>query len=548
MTSSTAFSEINDDGISENAKTTTRRRQRSEATRQTTTTTMPSSWWWNDRTNNIRSDGSSSSYRRYNDDDADDHNDHGSQAAARHGDARWQQVIRAIFMLALVATALSPFWFHTELLPLKDIRALQEENERSLASVQLFPSSSIRIKHFGRVKQQQQQQQPQSYNRTPLTWDEFLLKTPSELEVENYFQFNPPPANSQIGRLEPLWTCRNNVTPRHKKLVYLHMSRSASSTLRALFRGYAHYCNAGIAIVTQCVHLATPFMQGNDVWANGAYSSHVEEPCKLVTLMDRQGNDFPTNWSSTVSTQLLQEHEIDILTGHVPLGSDLYWTRQQQQQEEQQQQQYAADQHVDSQYVVFFRHPLHKFVSEVLVFNHSYCCETIDDSVASIRNIVSSQLLELGAYRDKFTRYLITPQQHQWLYSRGISLANVERRVNLTLSNLVNNNVLVGIVENMPASIQLLRYILDGDHQINQLFHFFSDSEKIDQSVNGGQMAISNQKTTAVVAAIRQNATLLEMVNEYLKYEYRIYKYALMIHKRQDEWLSSLQEIDRLKG
>jgi hypothetical protein len=423
--------------------------------------------------------------------------------------------------MALVATALSSCWFQTQLLPLRsDIRILQEEHT---------PSFDAILEKLGIVQQQ-------SYNRTPVPWDEFLLLPPTKLEIDNYFRFNPPPA-SQIGRLERLWTCRN--TTRDKKLIYLHMARSASSTLRAMLRGYAHYCSAGIAIVTQCVDLAIPFMKGNDAWANGAYSSHVEQPCKLITMTDRQGYDYPANYTSTVSTQLLQENEVDILTGHLPLGSDFYW--RQDDATATAGAEATSSNHVDdTQYVVFFRHPLYKFVSEVLMqHGSSQCCETVDDAMAWIRTIVSSQL-ELGVYHDKWTRYFITPQQNHWLYSRGVSLTN-ERRVNLTLSNLVHHKVLVGIVEDMTASLELVRFVLDGDYQIQQLFDFFSDTEKIDTAINNGLMATSSKRTNAVVAAIRQNATLLEMVNEYLQYEHRIYEYALVIHKRQTEWLSSHQ-------
>jgi hypothetical protein len=361
---------------------------------------------------------------------------------------------------------------------------------------------------------------PIARNRSRVARDEFMNKRLSEAEIASYFRFDPVPKDAT---LERMWTCSDNGTPkdgRSKKLVYLHVSRAAGMTVRTLFRAYADYCKAGLALVSHCLDLGLEYMQGYEYWANGKGSQRAGENCFMSYSVNRTGHQSPFG-PGPVNTAFLKE-SIDILAGKIPLGSDQYWMD-------------SRGEHVDVQYVVFVREPLQKFVSEVLYANRLRNL-TVNDAVELIGTYTASQR-SLGRYHEKYSGQFITPEQRHWATSHGV-LWSPDRRTNLTLANINNKNILVGVTEHMQQSVKLLEFVIDNEHEVPSLFKFFGSDERL---LVRGKLGTKNM-TEPVVQQIRNNATMLGLVMEYLKFEEIIYDYCLQLHDRQYQWFQEYQQ------
>lgn len=280
--------------------------------------------------------------------------------------------------------------------------------------------------------------------------------------------------------------------------------------MRTLFRAYADYCKAGLAVVAQCLDLGLEYMEGVDVWTNGKGSPRAGQVCTMSYSVSRSGKKED---GGMISTAFLEKN-VDMLAGYVSLGSNFYWKDN-------------RNERVDVQYVAFFREPLQKFVSEIL-FMYRDRNLTIDDAVALVNSTMVNDMA-IGNYHEKYSTYLITPEQKAWAETQRITWTP-GRRANLTLINLVNERVLVGITDFMPQSTELLEYILDGGHEVHNLFQFFGSNEVVKMAKAGAR-----NMTEPVVRAIRQDSALLAMLEEYLKFETRIYDYALLLHRLQYE-------------
>jgi len=385
---------------------------------------------------------------------------------------------------------------------------------------------------------------------SPLPRDEFVHKGATQQEIESFFRFDFNSSDASIGRgVEPMWNCStddgppdNNPRRNSKKLIFLHTWRSAGATVRALLRGYAYFCNAGIVTVSHCLDLGREYMEGGDPWTNSAKASgnvdRAGETCVLSSAANRTGHQF-TNRSS-VSTALLEEHDVDILAGHVPLGCHEFWRNPQDEGNGRRQRQ----QPVDVQYFVFLRDPLDKFVSSLLFArdrtNPNF---TVDQGVNLVAEAVRN-LTDEGLYHEKYSNLLITPEQKAWVQQERVVWTH-ERRVNLTLSNLVRENVLVGIVERFSESLAMIQSVIDGRNEATRLFEFFAAATTSDGNDGDGKSANrvlseyirSKNRTDTIVRRIKEDANLLQAVEEWLKYERQIYVWGKTIHQRQFEKL-----------
>lgn len=355
--------------------------------------------------------------------------------------------------------------------------------------------------------------------RTRLKRDEFIHKWASEKEIADFFHFEVP-SDKELGRVDPMWTCsdyRKNPRERQKKLIFVHMPRSAGATIRTLLRGYSHFCNAGMATVSHCVGLGLEYMEGSVVWRNGRASRWAGQNCYLSTTENRTGHSIV---GENISTALLEKYEIDILAGHIPLGCDEFWID-------------GSNAHVDAQYVVFLREPLHKYVSQLL-FEHREKNLSIDDALSLVNETVLNQT-RLGNYYEKSSNYLITPDQKAWAERERVSW-NAERRRNLTLSNIINKRVLIGLVERIPQSLEILQYVLDERQELPKLFEYFSSIEKL----NNITKLLSKSQADAVVSKILQDQSMMSILDEYLKFETQLYSWGVKIHEKQ---LESMRQV-----
>jgi hypothetical protein len=214
------------------------------------------------------------------------------------------------------------------------------------------------------------------------------------------------------------------------------------------------------------------------------------------------------------------KNEIDIVSGTVPYGCDESWQNKDGKQ-------------VEAQYVVLLRDPLTKYVSEFL-YEHRMKNLTVSESVPLIRRKIQEEAAN-GTYHNVYSKFLITPAQKSWMAFERVPWTN-ERKLNLSLSNMVNQNMIVTIMEKMPQSFVLLQYLLDGVREVPSIFQYFANMDKINEPLGINYM----NQTRGVLAALRSDEELMRVLRELLKYEQTIYDWGVRVHEAQLEHVMSL--------
>lgn len=333
------------------------------------------------------------------------------------------------------------------------------------------------------------------------------------------------------GKLEPLWQCRDQealLLGRQRKFVFVHVFKTAGSTLRELFYRYAQKCNAGFALVIHCSHVSLPSLEGPAMsWQTG----NGEKFCHLKkgTTRDREPFDTPQYY---MNTSFLNQH-VDLLAGHFPIGVDYFWKNNQ------------THNHFDVQYLVFFRDAIQKYVSAVLYNNQvhkdSKKFSTLDEAVPAIKQKVAEQR-EKGGYSNNgpYKSYLISPKQRQELQDGGIDLTP-EEEVQLIMSNLVGNRVLIGIVERMSESLEMLHYLLDGQRDVTELFEDFGMKDA-DGNMNRMKKNKSKLSSSAVVKELEKDEDFMVVMREFVKFDEQLYDFALDLHMQQYRWFQQWQK------
>jgi len=222
--------------------------------------------------------------------------------------------------------------------------------------------------------------------------------------------------------------------------------------------------------------------------------------------------------------------------------------------------------------VTFFREPVAKYVSGRL-YSNRHRNWNFDEAVAEIRRGIVRSAGEAAAadghmngtvlpterrkigYYNGYEKYLTTPaQKAQMRAEAGVKRnggdSRHERVAELIEANLVRYNVLVGVVERMADSLSLLQSVLDADRELTDLFRTMVHREKegsgsgrrngTSSSSGGGPPGplVENRSrlsTSAVIERLEADPGISQMLREVLKYEFRLYDFALRLHERQVE-------------
>ena len=354
--------------------------------------------------------------------------------------------------------------------------------------------------------------------------------------------------------LSPMWSCAAQEGQRsNHKLVFVHVFKTAGMTMRELFLRYAISCHAGIGLVSECSGLSkdsitsiTPpattttifsntstYNPNNQWWVNG-FGSKQGKPCLMKAINRIQDSARSFNSVKIESSMLSQ---LDILAGHLPLGVGAAWDWEEPIAKPSNSSSYSKPKH-NILYVTFFRQAATKFVSGIMYQkkdqNYSF-----DDIVDLIRKRVRGELAK-GKYREGYSAYLLTPHQKEQYYGRNFSLGDstVEDRTRQILRNLEQENVLVGIVERMSESLELLQFVIDQDSEQAPLFESYgmkhnhpgkNGEETVPAKVNNP----SKFSTASVVAELQQDPEFYSLLEEYVKYDAQVYTHALGLHKLQ---------------
>jgi hypothetical protein len=376
------------------------------------------------------------------------------------------------------------------------------------------------------------------------------LPSPSKTDNDESSNATTKSRVGSIPVLSPMWTCSCNTTTnddvnatttlviRQHKLVFVHAFKTAGMTLRELLLRYAVNCHVGIGMVSECSGLVVPGMDqqeqgtnnrtmtlGDDnVWLNG-YGSKKGQPCVMKAMNRNQQELALPKWR--IETQVVAA-ELDLLVGHVPLGvGRVAWAGQ-------------GNTGHGVQYLTFFRRAIDKFVSGIM-YQKKDKNYTFQDTLELIRKRVQGELKQ-HKYREGYSAYLLTPLQKEQFYGSNTNgnTSTIDDRTQKIIRNLEQQPILVGIVERMSESLQLLQFLID--HECEQTALFQSFGMKTDAGDNNKHNLShpdikknnpSKFSTLTIVAELERDADFWPLLREYVKYDDLIYQRALQLHMLQ---------------
>jgi len=310
-----------------------------------------------------------------------------------------------------------------------------------------------------------------------------------------------------IREIKPAYQC-GTAFPNRGKLVFVHVFKTAGSTMRQLFIDYAKKCSRSVIIVQGCSHASAESIRKGK-W----------KPCNLNYERSRSGKTFGRKNHVTAGSYM--ERNIDILAGHLRLGSTFALSNSSNNHAKLEQSQ-------DIQFVAFVRNPIDKVVSAMLYLHKgnsmSWYIKYLKKKVAKIHK---------GGYSDGYSKYLLTPLQMEQFSTEGGTKPNIETRTELILKNIVFYNVTIGVVERMSESLEILHYLMDSQHSraTRSIFKnpaHDNESKKI--------------TTSMVMKELEKDTNLYKKMIEYVKYDTKIVTFARQIHEKQFNFVKRMQK------
>lgn len=322
------------------------------------------------------------------------------------------------------------------------------------------------------------------------------------------------------------WTCghpnkaiADPLTHQQSFFAFVHIYKTAGSTLRSFFHAYAYVCHKGWMCLIGCVKVKSSSIQSQGEW----------EPCRVKNVMI--GGDNVMEEEGTEDRQYpsvnntVAKNNIDIIGGHFRIGTGDYVLEK------------KSDIH-PVRHIIFLRDPVDRFVSGILYERHRD-----NDNLAEIVDLIKGRVRGSRAandYWDKSSNYLLTPEQAEEFESYQSELLEVtptsgltpkgqfaKTRALLAIHNLARYNAIVGMTERMDESMEMLKHVLLA----------LASEEKIEQLeryTNGTKHNESNKVSTAsVVEELKKDTDFMPVFDEYVKYERMINDYAMNMHLMQ---------------
>lgn len=316
------------------------------------------------------------------------------------------------------------------------------------------------------------------------------------------------------------------ITNQRPFFAFVHVYKTAGSTVRDFFRKYATICKKSLAIVAKCEFI-------------GQAGANVEK-CRLIS-----SHNAPQSIDRVNST-ILHDH-YDILGGHFSFGmADNIFSNAAATPKAK------GDGAFQSQvrHMVFLRQPMTKFVSHVLYQQKQGNQEktsTVDETAEEIKKQVRS-LRENGEYMGSIGfprspdifKFLLTPEQHRTLEdSQQEEQRTLEEvlahKTQLAIDNLVRYNAIVGMTETFSQSMKIFEHamgqIVTSTREEEDLHDLFSQYTVEKVSKNGsGRNDIS---TGSVLKQLNKDDEFMKIFREFVIYEQIIVDFAMDMHQKQ---------------
>ena len=389
---------------------------------------------------------------------------------------------------------------------------------------------------------------------------------------------------------------------------FVHVYKSAGSTIRTFFRQYAEICHKSWMLLVSCKDHRNPSTHhSSSISIRALEAGKGEETywkgCKIKEMYIRPDDLISNN-------SMLSEDSIDIYGGHFRIGivgndnetafgnkgddTGSNNSAGQHSSIRQQSPRPSSSSTAVIRHIVFLRDPMARFVSGIL-YQHQRSAQfdgTLDGAVRRIKkNVRGSRKKQ--EYWIRSLNYLLTQSQASnfatmrkkimdvsniaTLEESMNSMAEIESRT--AIQNLVQYNVIVGMVERMDQSMTILRHVFVshtddnnrhhgsasaatsavttansqyGQNKIDELFNGFGgsssksgntpgggdvvDKEELESSKENIRMNASGQEgvtTELVLEELKKDTTFMPLFVEYVKYEQRIHDYAWEMHEMQ---------------
>ncbi|KAL7561720.1 hypothetical protein ACA910_010937 [Epithemia clementina (nom. ined.)] len=394
---------------------------------------------------------------------------------------------------------------------------------------EFFVSAAAASNDFERAATSARQQPQQHVGDSTLVPQTFTL-TPIHIPpVQPFWNCSNNSHGGAAGR--QVWNNNNNNNNNRKVLIFVHVFKTAGTTLREFWKEYGQHCQVGVASISSCSNVAVASLLHSNI--NGPPDSFWSDDQGLPCLLSLQESVFyhgPSQSFQTPNTtkqvrvnfDLLKNHiHANIWMGHFPIGLHEYYNSNGREGYDDDEAAFTAMNHsirdenrntktinnkddmIDTalipQYVTFFREPLHRYVSSVLYVNRNKnWTRDYDLAMAELQRRI--QTTEASAdkpqeYLVRYAPYLLTPQQKEELRQSNASspAAAAEQQVQLIQQNLIRYQVLIGIVEHMDDSMALIEYVVDGTYEFADGFARFRTNRWTN---NNNNSSIPNQHSS----------------------------------------------------
>ena len=366
-------------------------------------------------------------------------------------------------------------------------------------------------------------------------------------------------------------TTNNTMNDYRSKLIFVHIFKTAGSSFRMFLFGYAKLCHRK-SVTLLCTDIDADTLDpdtnitrsiGTSTTKNHKKHSYWKDTngkdCKIKNYID--GRRSSTYYKTTtmlgehnkINYDVLRETNLDILGGHLPLGLHENWFVNKQRyydddSSSSNNEALVVPVPVQPLYITFFRNPIEKYVSKKVYSNKKTYTQL------SFQQVVEEIKLAINATKhyDGYTQYLLTPKQKQQKSIIHTSTTNhnntksgkknrttitTDEKVRMVQMNLVQYPVVIGIIERMTDSLDLIRYTINGDNnpQINRLLNAL-DTMKTTTSLIRNRSELS---TSDIVRELQKDEMIFKKMQHMLRYEFQIYNFAMELHKRQVQYINS---------
>jgi len=254
-------------------------------------------------------------------------------------------------------------------------------------------------------------------------------------------------------------TAATTIASRRRKLIFIHVFKTAGSSFRSFFYQYAKICQRK-SVTLICTDLRSKYLQPNhnrnsnishpsqlDYWKTGNgkdcqlkhYIDGTTEHATTTTASDSNVNlSFTVGGYSRINYDVIQKVDLDILNGHMPFGLHEHWNVNVNADVDAEDQYFSSTKKkrirrkhpttvtvpivnttktvtttaalavpVEPLYITFFRNPIDKYVSGRLFVDKAKRW-TFDEAILAIQQYIMDT-----DYYEGYSKYLLTPHQKE---------------------------------------------------------------------------------------------------------------------------------------